>query len=154
MKIGFVSLPLSGHLNPMTALARKLQSRGNEILFIGDLDIESTVRVANLPFEPYSEEEHPAGFIARIWAPIAKLHGLDVIRYSAHEIFTTSLKVAFKRLPKKLVETGVEAVVLDAGPGTSPACAHELGHPVRTDLEHTPLRFLRCYPADVFQLAP
>jgi hypothetical protein len=27
MKIGFISMPLSGHLNPMTALARKLQSR-------------------------------------------------------------------------------------------------------------------------------
>ena len=33
MKIGFVSLPFSGHLNPMTALARRLQSRGNEIYF-------------------------------------------------------------------------------------------------------------------------
>jgi UDP:flavonoid glycosyltransferase YjiC (YdhE family) len=30
MKLGFVSMPISGHLNPMTALARKLQSRGNE----------------------------------------------------------------------------------------------------------------------------
>ena len=26
MKIGFVSLPVVGHLNPMTALARSLQS--------------------------------------------------------------------------------------------------------------------------------
>jgi len=129
MKIGFVSLPLSGHLNPMTALARKLQSRGNEILFIGDLDIESTVRAANLPFEPYCEEEHPAGSIARIWAPVAKLHGLDVIRYSAHEIFPTSLKVALKRLPKKLVETGVEAVVLDAVPVHLPLVPMSLGIP-------------------------
>jgi hypothetical protein len=31
MKIGFVSLPASGHLNPMTALARKIQARGNEV---------------------------------------------------------------------------------------------------------------------------
>ena len=35
MKIGFVSMPLLGHLNPMTALARKLQSRGNEVVFFG-----------------------------------------------------------------------------------------------------------------------
>ncbi|HEY4048691.1 MAG TPA: hypothetical protein VGM27_17635 [Acidobacteriaceae bacterium] len=32
MKIGFISMPLSGHLNPMTALARRLQSRGNGTL--------------------------------------------------------------------------------------------------------------------------
>ena len=35
MKVGFVSMPVTGHLNPMTALARKLQSRGNEVVFIG-----------------------------------------------------------------------------------------------------------------------
>jgi hypothetical protein len=28
MKIGFVSMPYSGHLNPMIALARKLEARG------------------------------------------------------------------------------------------------------------------------------
>jgi UDP:flavonoid glycosyltransferase YjiC (YdhE family) len=40
MKIGFVSMPFSGHLNPMTALARRLQSRGNEVVFIGVPDDE------------------------------------------------------------------------------------------------------------------
>jgi len=40
MKIGFVSMPLSGHLNPMTALARRLQSRGNEVVFLGVPDVE------------------------------------------------------------------------------------------------------------------
>jgi hypothetical protein len=35
MTIGFLSMPLAGHLNPMTALARRLQSRGHKIAFIG-----------------------------------------------------------------------------------------------------------------------
>lgn len=35
MKVGFVSMPVTGHLNPMTALASKLQSRGNGVVFIG-----------------------------------------------------------------------------------------------------------------------
>jgi len=43
MKIGFVSLPVVGQLNPMTALARRLQSRGHEIVFIGVPDVR-TVR--------------------------------------------------------------------------------------------------------------
>jgi uncharacterized membrane protein YedE/YeeE len=37
MKIGFISMPFVGHLNPMTSLARKLRSRGHEITFIGAL---------------------------------------------------------------------------------------------------------------------
>jgi UDP:flavonoid glycosyltransferase YjiC (YdhE family) len=48
MKIGFVSMPLSGHLNPMTALARRLQSRGNEVVFFGVPDVEPFARAAGL----------------------------------------------------------------------------------------------------------
>src|SRR5262249_34922715 len=113
MKIGFVSLPLSGHLNPMTSLARKLQSRGNEVVFIGVPDVESIVRAANVTFQPYCEKEYPAGSIAELYAPIARLHGLDVLRYQTQKITPGYLKVALDRLPKKLAETCVEALVLD-----------------------------------------
>jgi zeaxanthin glucosyltransferase len=65
MKIGFVSMPLTGHLNPMTALARKLQSRGNEVLFFGVPDAEPIVRAANLDFVPICEQEYPPGSIAQ-----------------------------------------------------------------------------------------
>jgi hypothetical protein len=49
-KIGFSSMPLAGHLNPMTALARKLQSRGHEIVLIGVPDAGPTIRAAGLNF--------------------------------------------------------------------------------------------------------
>jgi UDP:flavonoid glycosyltransferase YjiC (YdhE family) len=64
MKIGFVSMPLSGHLNPMTALARRLQSRGNEVVFIAVPDVEPFARAASLDFVPFCEKEYSAGFIA------------------------------------------------------------------------------------------
>jgi zeaxanthin glucosyltransferase len=67
MKIGFLSLPLTGHLNPMTALARKLKSRGHEVVFIGVPDIESVVRTADLEFIPFCESEYPLGTVARTW---------------------------------------------------------------------------------------
>ena len=86
MKIGFLSLPLTGHLNPMTALARKLQSRGHKIVFIGVPDIEPVVHAADLDFVPFGENEYAPGSIAKRWGPVAKLHGLDVIRYTAREL--------------------------------------------------------------------
>ena len=55
MKIGFISMPLAGHLNPMIALARKLQSRGHEIVFIGVPDAGPTVCAAGLNFVSYCE---------------------------------------------------------------------------------------------------
>ena len=80
MKIGFISLPVVGHLNPMTALARRLQSRGHEIVFIGVPDVEPFARAAGLRFMAYCENEYPVGSIARIFAPVSRLRGLDVAR--------------------------------------------------------------------------
>src|SRR5260370_15571702 len=113
MKIGFLSLPLTGHLNRMTALARKLQSRGHEIVFIGVPDIEPVVRAADLDFVPFGENEYPPGSIAKRWGRVANLHGLDVVQYSARELTPGLVKVAFEHLPGKVAETGVNALILD-----------------------------------------
>jgi hypothetical protein len=34
MKLGFICLDLPGHLNPMSALARQLQARNHEVVFL------------------------------------------------------------------------------------------------------------------------
>jgi UDP:flavonoid glycosyltransferase YjiC (YdhE family) len=80
MKIGFLSQPLTGHLNPMAALARKLASRGHEVAFIGIPDIEPVVRAADLDFVPFCENEFPLGSVAKRWGAVANLEGLDVVR--------------------------------------------------------------------------
>jgi len=113
MKIGFLSLPLTGHLNPMTALARRLQSRGHEIVFIGVPDIEPVVRAGELDFVPFGENEYPLGSIARKWSPVANLQGLDVVRYTYRELTPGLIKAAFEHLPEKIAETGVNALILD-----------------------------------------
>ena len=113
MKIGFVSLPLSGHLLPMTALARALQARGHEAVFIGVLDIAPVVQAAGLELVACGEDEYPAGSIARIWAPVAHLQGIEVTRYALTEILPDFLAMTLRHLPRLLAETGVEAVVVD-----------------------------------------
>src|SRR5271170_6156462 len=106
MKIGFLSLPLFGHLNPMTALARKLQSRGNEIVFITVPDAEPVLRAANLNFVTFCEEEYPTGSIARNWSSVAKLHGEEVLRHSTLELTPGLCGAALEHLPAKIIETG------------------------------------------------
>src|ERR1700761_2026142 len=102
MKIGFLSLPLTGHLNPMSALARKLQSRGHEVVFIGVPDIEAIIRAAGLDFVPFCENEYPPGSTAKGWGGVAKLHGLAVVRYSARELTPGLVKAALEHLPEKI----------------------------------------------------
>jgi zeaxanthin glucosyltransferase len=113
MKIGFLSLPLAGHLNPMTAIARKLQSRGHESVFLGVPDIEAVVRAAGLDFIPFGENEYPPGSIAEKWAPVAKLRGLDVVRYTYRKLTPGLIEAAFEYLPGKIVDSDINAVVLD-----------------------------------------
>ena len=113
MKIGFVSLPLSGHLNPMIALARRLQSRGHEIVFFGVPDVEPFARAADLNFVSFCEEEYPAGSISKAWGEVAKRHGRDVVQYTTQHVTPGLLKASLERLPEKLAETGVEGLVVD-----------------------------------------
>jgi zeaxanthin glucosyltransferase len=113
MKIGFVSLPVVGHLNPMTTLARSLQSRGHEIFFIGVPDVEPFARAAGLKFVPFCENEYPAGSVAKLLAPVSKLHGLEVTHWTVRETSGDLFRAASKYLPQKLAETHVEALVID-----------------------------------------
>jgi zeaxanthin glucosyltransferase len=113
MKIGFISMPVVGHLNPMTALARRVQSRRHEVVFIGVPDVEPIARAAGLNFVPYCENEYPAGSIARLFAPVSSLHGLEVTRWSIREGLVGLFTAASKHLPRKLAETRVEALVID-----------------------------------------
>jgi len=114
MKIGFLSLPVTGHLNSMTGLARKLQSRGHEVVFIGVPDTERVIRAADLHFVPFCENEYPPGSIDKSWSAVANLRGLDVARYTTQVLLPELLRAAVKHLPGTIAETGVKALVLDS----------------------------------------
>lgn len=66
LRIGVVSLPVSGHLNPMSTLARKLQSRGHDIVFLSIPDTEPFVLAAGLKFVPVGEDAFPTGTLMEV----------------------------------------------------------------------------------------
>jgi zeaxanthin glucosyltransferase len=113
MKIGFVSMPLSGHLNPMTALARRLQSLGNEVVFFGFPDVEPFARAAGLDFVSYGEAEFPVGSIEKFYSSVATMRGFEVLRHSCMDLNPDLTRVVFDYLGDKLATTGVEALVID-----------------------------------------
>jgi zeaxanthin glucosyltransferase len=113
MKIGFVSMPLSGHLNPMTALARRLQSRGHEVVLFGVPDVEPFARAAGLDFVPYAEAEFPVGSIDKLYSSVATMRGFEVVRHSCMDLNPRLTRVTFEYLAEKIATTGVEALVID-----------------------------------------
>ena len=66
MKFGFICPQVPGHLNPMTTLARHLQMRGHEVVFL------YSSGAAGLPFIPDEEVER---VISERSAEISKKQG-------------------------------------------------------------------------------
>src|SRR5262245_14639465 len=112
MRIGFVCLPLSGHMNPMTALALKLQSRGNEVVFVGVADTEPYIRAAGLEFISFCEKEYPKGSIAKEWATVANRHGLDAVEYTVREVVTPFCKATLEDITQKIKSADFDLLVI------------------------------------------
>jgi zeaxanthin glucosyltransferase len=113
VKIGFLSVPVSGHLNPMTALARRLKARGHQVVFISLPDGESAIRGAGLEYVPFCEKEYPKDSTVEDWRAVSKLQGFEVLEYSAQHMLPGMIEAGLEHLEEKIVETGVEALVLD-----------------------------------------
>src|SRR5215469_10081131 len=80
MKIGFISPFVPGHLNPMTTLARQLQLRNHEVVYIASPMVEGVIRGSGLPFVSFGEKESLSvaseTFKSRL-AQLSKLQGED-----------------------------------------------------------------------------
>src|SRR5215470_14184261 len=113
MRIGFLSLPVPGHLNPMTALARKLRSRGHDVVFISLADVAPFVEAAGLPFVPCSESAYPAGSLGNLVRRLSELSGEDALHFTVNSMMKGYTASLFESLPDTLSKAGVDGIVLD-----------------------------------------
>jgi zeaxanthin glucosyltransferase len=113
MRIGFLSLPVPGHLNPMTTLARKLQSRGHDVVFISLADVAPVVEAAGLPFVPCSEAAYPAGSLGKLVRRLSELSGEEALHFTVNAMMKGYTASLFESLPDTLFKAGVDGIVLD-----------------------------------------
>ena len=113
MRIGFLSLPVPGHLNPMTALARKLQSRGHDVVFMSLADVAPVVEAAELPFVPCSETAYPAGSLGKLVRRLSELSGEEALHFTVNAMMKGYTASLFETVADTLSKAGVEGLVLD-----------------------------------------
>jgi zeaxanthin glucosyltransferase len=113
MRIGFLSLPVPGHLNPMTSLARKLQSRGHNVVFLSLADVAPFVEAAGLHFIPCAEEAYPAGSLGKLVRHLSELSGEEALHFTVNAMMKGYTAALFDSLPDTLSKAGVDAIVLD-----------------------------------------
>jgi zeaxanthin glucosyltransferase len=113
MRIGFLSLPVTGHVNPMTSLARKLQSRGQDVVFICLADMAPFVEAAELPFVTCSETIYPAGSMKTFVSRLCELSGADALHFTVNTMMKGYTASLYKTLPDTLSKAGVDVLVVD-----------------------------------------
>jgi MGT family glycosyltransferase len=96
----------------MTTLARKVQSRGHDVVFISLLDGEAAVRAAGLAFLPCGIKEYPLGSLKERLRWLSKLQGEEALQATLQNIAVRT-DAMLNSLPAILTGAGVEAVVVD-----------------------------------------
>jgi len=113
MKIAFVSLPLAGHLNPILALAARVQSFGHEVVFISLLDAEERTVAAGLRFVPVGREQFPLGSKHEAEKGFSVTSGESGMKYTSG-LLGMILGVIIRPLEELLAAESLDGVVFDA----------------------------------------
>jgi len=112
MKIGFISLSVPGHFNPMSAVARQLQSRNHDVVVLSLPVMKPFARAANLPFIPFGEKEFPTEHSSEVVDTLSRLKGEEALQFTVSAVAQV-MKVRWRELPKLLSANGIDALVLD-----------------------------------------
>src|SRR5258708_15071690 len=99
MKLDFICLNLPGHLNPTTTLARHLQDRNHDVVFL------YSSGAAGLPFVPGPEKDHVNENIPEV----SKMQGEDALQFSVRVLLAPT-KPILKSLPPIFQATRAESL--------------------------------------------
>jgi zeaxanthin glucosyltransferase len=118
MKLGFICLNLPGHLNPMIALARQLQTRNHDVIFL------YSSGAAGLPFVPSDEKDQ----INENRPEVSKMQGEDALQLSARAVLARTESI-LKSLPAVVQANEIDALLIDTVQFYAELGAMQLGTP-------------------------
>jgi MGT family glycosyltransferase len=100
-RLGAFCFPGTGHLNPLTALARRLQQHGHTVIIFGIADVESRVRAAGIDFCLIGQSDYPLGTLQKLDQQLGEMTGTDVLRFTMERVCNTA---------RMVLRDGLEAV--------------------------------------------
>lgn len=111
-RIGVFCFPGTGHINPMTALARRLQQRGHTVVIFGIADTEAQVRAAGVEFCLIGESDYPPGTLQKLDKRLGELRGLATFRFTVERVKNTATMV-LRDGPAAARRMNVNALLVD-----------------------------------------
>ena len=125
-RIGILSFSSPGHYYPLTALGRRLQSRGHDVVYFQVADLESPIRAAGLRFRQIGEHDFPLGSLRARDEECGKLEGLAALRCGIRGIVMKS-QMILRDAPAAIRDEGVNALMVDQIEPAGGTVAEHLG---------------------------
>lgn len=110
--LGAFCFPGTGHLNPFTALARRLQERGHRVIIFGIADTEARVRAAGVEFQQVGVEDYPPGTLKQLDDKLSRLRGLETFRFTVERV-RNHTRMVLRDGPSAVKAAGVDAMLVD-----------------------------------------
>jgi len=111
-RLGAFCFPGSGHINPMTALARALEQRGHSVVIFGIADVAARVRAAGIEFHQIGAPEFPLGTLKTLDDHLSQLSGLAAFQYTIKRVMDTG-RMVFRDAPSAVLAERVDALLID-----------------------------------------
>ena len=111
-RLGAFCFPGTGHLNPMTALARSLQLRGHEVVIFGIADTEASVLAGGIEFRRIGMEDYPLGTLQKLDERMARLKGFAALRFTLERV-RNSARMVLRDGPKAVRMANVDVLLVD-----------------------------------------
>jgi len=111
-RLGAFCFPGTGHLNPLTALARRLQQRGHTIIIFGIADVESRVRAAGIDFCQIGQSDYPLGTLQKLDQQLGEMTGVAVLRFTMRRVCNTARMVLCDGL-EAVRNANLDALLID-----------------------------------------
>src|SRR5262245_50199458 len=127
-RIGILSFSSPGHYYPLTALGRRLQSRGHEVVYFQVADLERPIRAAGLRFREIGREDFPPGALRARDEEVSKLKGVAALRCGLRGI-ARKAEMLFRDAPDAIRDEGVDSLLVDQIEPAGGTVAEHLGLP-------------------------
>jgi zeaxanthin glucosyltransferase len=127
-RIGILSFSSPGHFYPLTALGRRLQSRGHDVVYFQVADLEQPIRAAGLRFRQIGRDDFPPGSLRARDEELGKLKGLAALRCALRGI-QLNTKMLFRDAPAAIRDEGVDSLIIDQIEMAGGTVAEHLGLP-------------------------
>ncbi len=129
---GIISLPASGHLNPMTTLGYELKQRGHIVTVLGVEDVQRKVLAAGLEFQLIGKSDFPKGTIKKIFTEQGHLSGFKALRYTIYKWNLRLVKMSLRDAPEVIKKAGIEVLLVDQACSEAGSIAEYLDIPFVT----------------------